>query len=77
MAGTDWRSRAACATRPDLDWFDIDCNLEACIKVCRTCHVSVECLDEAIQIDAVDGVWSGVWGYRLVKAKRRKAGGDE
>ncbi len=70
MAGTSWRLEAACATRTDLDWFDVDCNLAACLEVCRTCTVSERCLDEARQIDATDGIWAGVWGYRLHQAKQ-------
>jgi ribonuclease I len=77
MTGTDrsWLNHGACTQRPDLDWFDIDCNLEACINVCRSCTVQTQCLDEAIRIDAIDGIWGGVWGYRLVQAKRGRRGG--
>ena len=70
MTGTNWRNQAACATRPDLDWFDLDCNLEACLNVCKTCTVRTQCLDEAKKLETNDGIWGGVWGYRLVQAKR-------
>jgi hypothetical protein len=76
MAGTDWRSRAACARRPDLNWFDIDCCLEACLTVCSSCSVRDDCLDEAIRLDVpVEGVWGGLWGYGLHDAKRRRVSG--
>ena len=76
MAGTDWRLEAACARRPDLDWFDLDCNLEACLTVCRSCTVRRDCLAEAIRLDVPpDGVWGGVWGYGLVQAKRDRGRG--
>jgi hypothetical protein len=74
MAGTDWRSRAACARRPDLNWFDIDCCLEACLDVCRSCPETDTCIAEAITVDADEGVWGGLWGYGLrvaVRAGRR------
>ena len=75
MTAGDWRHNAACATRQELDWFDIDCNLQACLNVCRQCGVTDQCLDEAIRLEADDGVWAGVWGYRLLKAKQRRQGG--
>ena len=74
MAGTSWRERAACARRTDLDWFDLDCNLEACLNVCVTCPVADHCLDEAARIDAHDGIWGGLAGGSL-RALRRKGGG--
>ena len=60
-----WRHRAACAQRPDLDWFDLDCYLEAALRVCLTCQVADECLDYAVRHQLRDGVWGGEWGYRL------------
>ena len=70
MAGTDWRLRAACARRPDLDWFDLDCYLQAALEVCMTCPVADECLDYAITHHCVDGLWGGEWGYGLVQHVR-------
>ena len=57
--------RAACRHRPDLDWFDLDCNLEACLNVCVTCPVADACLAYAIKHKADEGMWGGEWGYRL------------
>ena len=66
MAGNrDWMDDAACRHRPDLDWFDLDCNLEACLHVCLTCPVGDECLDYAVRNNLTEGVWGGEWGYRL------------
>jgi hypothetical protein len=61
---------AACRQRPDLDWFDLDCNLEACLHVCLTCQVADDCLNYAIDIGAIDGLWGGEWGYRLLRYTR-------
>jgi hypothetical protein len=61
----DWMDDAACRHRPDLDWFDLDCYLEACLTVCVTCKVADRCLDYAVSIGAIDGLWGGEWGYRL------------
>ena len=60
-----WMDRAACTSRPDLDWFDLDCNLQPCLEVCITCPVADDCLDYAIAHQAEHGMWGGEWGYRL------------
>jgi WhiB family transcriptional regulator, redox-sensing transcriptional regulator len=59
--------QAACRQRTDLDWFDLDCNLEECLKVCMTCQVADDCLMYAIETDAREGIWGGEWGYRLAR----------
>ncbi len=66
--------QASCRHRPDLDWFDLDCNLEACINVCATCPVGDRCLDYAIEHDCREGIWSGEWGYRLNLLVRQRGG---
>jgi len=70
----DWMDDAACRQRPDLDWFDLDCYLEACITVCLDCQVADDCLNYAIDIQAIDGLWGGEWGYRLLKYTRPGGG---
>ena len=62
---TDWMHDAACRRRPDLDWFDTSCSLQAILEICVTCPVGDQCLNYAITIEAEDGVWGGEWGYRL------------
>lgn len=66
----DWMARAACRERPDLDWFDLDCYLHACLAICAICPVAAECLEYAIKHEMRDGLWGGEWGYRLDKARR-------
>ena len=61
----EWIDYAACRERPDLDWFDLDCNLMPCLEVCATCRVADECLAYAIRHRMRDGLWGGEWGYRL------------
>ena len=70
----DWAEHAACRDRHDLDWFDIDCNLQPCLKVCITCPVADHCLDYAIRHDCTDGIWSGEWGYRLERLVKAGTG---
>jgi hypothetical protein len=69
-----WIQEAACRLRPDLDWFDLDCNLEACLTVCVTCKVADECLDYAVRHNCREGLWGGEWGYRLSKYIREGGG---
>ena len=75
MAGDlDWMNHAACRQRDDLDWFDLDCHLNAVLEVCAICPVGDACLDYAIRNELTDGVWGGEWGYRLqhyIKQGRR------
>jgi hypothetical protein len=73
MSDLNWLQRAACRRRPDLDWFDLDCNLEPCLQVCVTCTVADDCLDYAIEYNCREGMWGGEWGYRL--AAYIRAGG--
>ncbi len=56
---------AACLNRPDLDWFDLDCGLDAALTVCHSCAVITDCLNYAIALELTDGVWGGMWGYGL------------
>ena len=67
MTGTRhaWQENAACKDRPDLDWFDLDCNLQSALKVCMTCPVADDCLDYAIRHNCYAGLWGGEGGYRL------------
>ena len=78
MAGTnrDWMDHAACRHRSDLDWFDLDCYLEACLNVCVTCPVADDCLNYALNNGLHDGVWGGEWGYRLKEAAKELEHGE-
>jgi len=75
--GTDWMERAACVGRLDIDYFDIDCSLQAALETCAICPVGDICLDYATEHNLTDGVWGGAWGDELigiVKARRRARG---
>jgi hypothetical protein len=65
---------AACQHRPDLDWFDVDCGLNAAITVCHSCPVITDCLNYAIHEKLTDGVWGGLWGYPLKQLVTRRRG---
>ena len=69
-----WMLDAACLGRTDLDWFDLECGLEAAANVCYTCPVINQCLNYAIEHELDIGVWGGVWGATLVKLQRGRVG---
>jgi hypothetical protein len=72
----EWVDDAACANRLDVDWFDLDCGLEAAVQICRTCPVRQDCLNYAHEHDLTEGVWGGLWGDLLTKhLGRTKEGG--
>ena len=77
MASGDlaWMDEAACRQRPDLDWFDLDCNLEPCLGICAVCPVADDCLAYAVTHELRDGLWGGEWGYRLAEHVRKNRGG--
>jgi hypothetical protein len=65
---------AACKDRQDLDWFDLECSLMACLSVCAECPVGDACLEYAIRNEITEGLWGGEWGYRL---KQHTQPGDD
>jgi hypothetical protein len=65
-----WMLEAACANIDSIDWFDLDCGLEAAITVCLRCPVRTECLDYAITHTLTDGIWAGYWGESLLNQIR-------
>lgn len=65
MAGTEWRERAACVDRDDLDWFDLDCNLQQTLPICYACPVANQCLEVAVRYRCLEGVWGGLYGKKL------------
>jgi hypothetical protein len=66
--------QASCITRPDLDWFDLDCSMMQCLELCAACPVGDQCLQAAIDNEYYDGIWGGEWGYRLARYIREGRG---
>ena len=72
--GTDWMERAACVGRLDIDYFDIDCSLQAALETCAVCPVGDICLQYAIEHKLDEGIWGGAWGdelFGIVHGRRR------
>lgn len=59
-----WRDDAACLGRPTQDWFPETAGVrgptnQAAIELCRTCTVSVQCLQAALDTPEIHGIWGG------------------
>lgn len=78
----DWRERAACRdSDPDL-WFPASDNLRysdprvlAAVRICRSCPVKAECLEEALANDMC-GIWGGTTGRERTEIKHRAERGE-
>ncbi|MET9353145.1 WhiB family transcriptional regulator [Streptomyces sp. NPDC006617] len=75
----DWRERAIClGTDPDL-FFPIGdstsgptlLQIHEAKAVCRRCPVRQQCLDWALETDAVEGIWGGTTEQERRASKRR------
>ena len=71
-----WRAHAACADHyPDL-WFpergewDI---AKAARRICHTCPVRRECVDQAFRTDERFGIWGGLTPYQRTTIRGRLA----
>jgi hypothetical protein len=58
----EWRSRAACRGRVDLDFIDPRTSAEAaeCRALCAGCPVRAQCLAEALGTGEAWGIWGGL-----------------
>lgn len=55
----EWRDRAACKGRTDINWFPIRGeDMQPALNVCRTCPVKDACLHHALR-KPTPGVWGG------------------
>lgn len=56
----EWQLRAACADRPDLDWFSqAPAEIAAVKAVCTGCAAQGACLAWALDTGEPEGVWGG------------------
>ena len=63
----EWRDRAACRGTNAEDWFDE--RLEArCLRICASCPVRQECLDDAMRVEHGQEAW-GVRGGRSAASR--------
>lgn len=76
-----WMKQGACVNNPDVDpeWFFpttesvFDLETITALKVCRSCSVTKECLDYALQNFPIAGTWGGLKNSEIVAiAKQQK-----
>lgn len=70
----DWTRLALCAVQGDKAWwFPDDYKSEdaaRAIATCRACPVADVCLDHALRIGPVEGVWAGTTPRQRVRMRR-------
>lgn len=78
-AGQDWRRRGACLNVDPELFFPVahgdaaSPQIEEAKAICQTCPVTVECLDWALGVGEMEGVWGGTApDERLVMFRDRR-----
>lgn len=69
-----WREAAACADRPEVDFFtppDATVEVARAKAICAACPVLDDCLGFAIETNQPDGIWGGYTAKERVKIRRR------
>ena len=67
-----WRQHAACKHHPRHWWFDDEQNRFATAKaICKTCPVRTECLNYALSLDNMHGIWGGTTSNERRTIKKR------
>lgn len=70
-----WRRDAACADEdPDLFFSGDDASVRAAKQVCATCPVRQQCLETALAVNEMHGIWGGMAEgerRRLIRQRRR------
>ena len=71
-----WQRDAACADEdPDLFFAGDDTSLQMAKEVCAVCPVRTECLETALAVNEMHGVWGGMAEgerRRLIRRRRRE-----
>lgn len=70
-----WRRDAACADEdPDLFFAGDDASVREAKQVCAVCPVRMQCLETALAVNEMHGVWGGMAEgerRRLIRQRRR------
>lgn len=73
---TNWRTRGACATLDAELFFPISSGgmgarqAREAQQVCVCCQVRQKCLDFALRVDEMDGVWGGTTPEERIRMRR-------
>lgn len=72
MASIDWMDDALCReVGPEVFFPEADIPHRAAIEVCRRCDVEIECLNYALTISPVAGIWGGTTEADRRRLRRR------
>ncbi len=69
-----WREEAACADRPEVDFFAPPDRREEVARakaICAACPVADVCLAFAIETNQPDGIWGGYTAKERSRLRRR------
>lgn len=69
-----WREGAACADRPEVDFFVSSEDGDAVRRaraICAACPVLYDCLAFAIETNQPDGIWGGHTVKERIRLRRR------
>lgn len=71
--GREWMKNAACAKRPDVDFFSQEGSgaNNAAKKICDICVVKQQCLEYALKYMENFGIWGGI-GVRTRQRMRQQ-----
>ena len=76
LQGAAWQRHAACAEDdPELFFAWDDASVERAKQVCAACPVRSECLETALAVNEMHGVWGGMAEgerRRLIRRRRRE-----
>ncbi len=77
LAAESWRDDAACSgTDPELFFAGDPESVETARALCEGCPVRTPCLEAALALGEMHGVWGGVTEgqrRRMIRARRREA----
>ena len=74
--GGDYRSQAVCAqTDPEAFYPEKGGSTREAKRVCLTCDVRDDCLEDALRNDERHGVWGGLTERERRKLRKRAVGG--
>jgi WhiB family transcriptional regulator, redox-sensing transcriptional regulator len=69
-----WREGAACADRPEVDFFpasEAGEDVRRAKAICASCPVIDDCLAFAIETNQPDGIWGGHTAKERIRIRRQ------
>lgn len=74
MRSLNWMDDAICREiGTDVFFPDGDASPRAAVEACRRCEVEIECLDYALRIGPVSGIWGGTTEGERRRLRRTRA----